>query len=663
MERRKINSVRGRVTPADSSGQAPPPHDLYSVPRLANPPSPPSGEALYNVPRPQPNGGHLPEQAQPPSTAQPEPENVYNVPRPAGGGSELYSVPRPQAQNGETEGSTGSAFHTVSSPRPVARVEQNGQEIYNVPRPTAEVSPPQQNGQDLYNVPRPATEGPVPSDEGLYNVPRPADAPQPDNLYNVPRPQEVKRQNYDSLQSVREIVHQQPSTEQASRGSVRYPASSRMVRPDPGRETYSVPRPVNPRHSHMMQTNPLTNRYEDIEIDDPRLRGTPRLKPSRSLESLVHKRIRPSERSTPQLHTRAHRTPSPRSHHYTEVDVDTATPAQGSAPRTPHPENLYAEIPDDPIPRHVSYPAQLNNAAQPHNSNYYTTIPSEGRMVIVMNSSPQNSRHLSHSSSGFLSDKARALHEEGYELCLPADESSRQKASVVYHTPPRNVPRRNFAPGPMAHSYSTQLSRDGFHRAGSLNRAGGDTGVQLSSSGPVEPNPLTDEYVIVTRQDLHQPTQPRDIPMPQLHGGTPAPQSNSVPGVTPDEPYELMSSVQLHVTRQTVGSSTSAVPPPVPTKQRGSISSTGPLSSRTSAGHLRDSLDLDNMSMSETGSVASMGSSNQLNDLEGQLSPVGLDEAPRKAFISNPQTVPAKKNLIRIASGSPRDATPSKDLR
>jgi len=69
------------------------------------------------------------------------------------------------------------------------------------------------------------------------------------------------------------------------------------------------------------------------------------------------------------------------------------------------------------------------------------------------------------------------------------------------------------------------------------------------------------------------------------------------------------------------------------------------------------------MSMSETGSVASMGSSNQLNDLEGQLSPVGQDEAPRKAFISNPQTVPAKKSLIRIASGSPRDATPSKDLR
>jgi hypothetical protein len=32
-------------------------------------------------------------------------------------------------------------------------------------------------------------------------------------------------------------------------------------------------------------------------------------------------------------------------------------------------------------------------------------------------------------------------------------------------------------------------------------------------------------------------------------------------------------------------------------------------------------------------------------------------------MISHPQTVPGKKNMVRIASGSPHDIAPSKDLR
>ena len=679
MDRRAVNmqAIRGRLTPPNASSSSPShsptlrTHDVYSVPRPAtsSSQSPPTTDSLYNVPRAQQNGSsdHPPHLL--PASSQSGQENLYNIPKPASDASGLYNVPRRQsAQNGGVL-SDNSALYNVPPSRAGPKIDHDGTEMYNVPRPAA-VAVTHQNGHEFYSVPRRATEVSMPPQQGdgLYNVPRPSDATQADTLYNTPRPHQGKG-NYDSLEAAQKSAqqHQQVGTDQVRSAFVRFPSNSRLVRPDPGRDVYNVPRPSNSSSSLFLNIPPHGNRYEDIDASNPRHRGTYRLKPSRSLESLVHRRVNTSPNSSPSQ-IRAHRTPPPHNHTYIEVDIDDmGTPVRPQDHNIQNRENLYAEIPEDNLPRRASHPSHLCSAGQPDKSNYYTTIPSDGRMVLLMNNSSPYNNHFQHTDPG--TEAARALHKEGYELCLPADEGAKSRAAPVYHTPPRHIPRKTTNNRQtIAQSYSAQSTLDNVTRMDVGRRGGEQTDVQLSSSGPSGPSLLTDEYVIVMRQGMHQPSQPRDIPAPQLHHTSTV---NSIPSQSPisavdmDDQYMEMSSAQLQVRRQTVGSTNHHPPPPVPVKHRGSVSSSTGVrgSSRRSASQLRDSLDLDTLSMSETGSQ-SAGSCNHLDDLETLQSPLGWTGGGKMMYVSaSPQRVPTKPSLVRIASGSPHDIAPSRQLK
>ena len=675
MDRRAVNvqAIRGRLTPPNASSSSPShsptikTHDLYSIPRptTSSSQSPPNTHSLYNAPRAHQNGSSEHTSHLPPASS--EQDNLYNVPKLASDASGLYNVPRQQgAQNGGVL-SNNSALYNIPPSRAGPKIEHDGTEIYNVPRPATEAGT-HQNGHEFYSVPRRATEvsAPPQQGDGLYNVPQPSDAAQTNTLHNIPRSHQEKKGNYNSLETAQRNAQQQlVGADQVRSTSVRFLPNSRLVRPNPRQDLYSIPRTSNPSSPLFLHAPPQEKRYEDIDMSNPRYRGTHTLKPSRSLESLVHRRVNTSTNSSPSQF-RAHRTPPPHNHTYIEVDInDTGAPipppqAQGIQNR----ENLYAEIPEDSLPRRSSHPSHLSSAAQADKSNYYTTIPSDGRMVLLMNNSSLYNNQIQHTDPG--TEAARALHKEGYELCLPADDGARSRAVPVYHTPPRSIPRRSTNnPQTIAQSYSAQSTLDNVTRMGMGRRGGGPIEMQLSSSGPSGPNVLTDEYVIVTRQGTHQPSQPRDIPAPQLQhtntvGSPPLQSPMSVAGM--DDQYMEMSSAQLQVRRQTMGSSNHHAPPPVPVKHRGSVGSSTSLrgSSRSSVGQLRDSLDLDILSTSETGSQ-STGSCNHLDDLESLQSPLWW---PKMTSVpSAPQMVPTTPSLVRIASGSPHDITPSRQLK
>ena len=383
-----------------------------------------------------------------------------------------------------------------------------------------------------------------------------------------------------------------------------------------------------------------------------------------------------------QTHTaRSYRTPSPRAlrHQYTEIDINdlranaAAAGLRGKQQQHQQPqrgENLYWEISDREPVRRSSQPASTLQSAI--NANY-ATVPSNIRASAI-NNTPQPSQSnrmifpLSNESLDSVSKTARALHDEGYELVLPAHEAARNRAIHQQATAPMNISRtQHQAP----QSHSIQVAHDGYPATGN-----GLTTLQLSSSGPLDSNWQTDEYVIVNRRDLNQTTQPRDIPtvpLPQVHGNRES-FASVVPSSTPGEmeQYEVMTSVQREVSelgKGTKGRGTGPkfeMVPPIPTKKResvaisqGSVSAASlPRSDTLERQSLRNSLDMESV---ETGSRASAGSFAHLEDVVGPLSP--LDMPGNSPAISLPQPVPGKKNMVRIASGSPHDIAASKDLR
>ena len=188
---------------------------------------------------------------------------------------------------------------------------------------------------------------------------------------------------------------------------------------------------------------------------------------------------------------------------------------------------------------------------------------------------------------------------------------------------------------------------------------------QLSSSGPLKPNPLTDEYVIVTRQDFNHSTQPRDIPVPLPQAGTTKisqavnPLSTSVDPLQDD--YEVMNAVkrQIHLDRIAGSGPKFQMVPPVPAKK--GMANHGNSTSQLEANRrqsMRDSLDLDSV---ESGSRVSVASSNQLEEVVGPLSPMETSMNSPLQIVPNKST--PNKSVVKIASGSPSDITPSRDLR
>ena len=606
--------------------------------------------------------------------------DLYNTPRPTpvGNGHDLYNTPQAALGNGITLPSGGSdASHNGDS--------AGNHEVYNVPRAALESNA--QLGEDSVG--------------GLYKVPRTLEAPT--DTYSVPKPTQ-KRKNYDSLEavhnsadykanngsvaplsihdhaSIREpngsvaplSIHNHASIREPNgsvaplsihnHASIREPngsvaplsihdhASIREPMPTPDQDTYSVPRPSN----SSSPSNKRRYAYDYVDHTLPRTVNG-RLKSSRSLESLVRNRVTLSpENPTTE---RSYLTPSQRAlrHKYIEIDL---SPRPSSTSPNRHQrqqngqvvknDNLYAEIPD----------TQIRRSSSP--TNRYATVPSNLRASAV-NNTPLPSQEQMHQSSSTnaihnVSKEARALHEEeGYELVLPVHKTARNLAIQKQATLPMNIGR----------TYST--SQSSRHTITNGRHPGNLAVTQYSTSGPQGQSPGTDEYVIVNRRDFNQPTQPRDIPvpLPQAHSNNFTSQilNTSTPSSRPiaEDEYEVMTSVKKQVS--TLGGNNGELSnvPPVPIKKHGSLSNRHssvsipnslPRSDLIGRQSLRNSLDLESI---ETGSRTSTCSSNHLDELVGPLSPIYSGV--------HPLGIPEKKNVIRIASGSPHDITPSKDLK
>ena len=638
---------------------------------------------------------------------------LYNVPKPINDGSDVYSTPRPHRQLSSEEMASsvpdvgGAVIYNVPSsivrplhqpqhPKMVRPPEDgrheavpnpsttNGshQELHNAPKPMpgAETTPLGSDGE-AYNVPRAALESYVQqqqeSDDGLYKVPRSLDVTS-DGLYNVPKPSEGPS-TYDSLQTVHDSTEYQVNNGRGPPSSVQYPMSSRQPLPTPDQDTYSIPRPAssatlaNGRHGGVeRQRYP----YDYVDHTLPRaVHGT--LKTSRSLESLVRNRVNLSPEAPSNPPTgRSYRTPSPRArdHKYIEIDIDDFTSPPSSSSGSPvkrghlkeekqrGKENLYTEIKDSQQYRRSSHP---ENSVQ-QNTDHYTLVPSNlPASAVSINNTPQpleggGRKYLSQSSVNGASKEAMALHDEGYELVLPAENVARNMALHQQRqqpSQPLSIPRAQSV-SQRAHATNGKLAAE--------------WGVaQLGTSGPLNQGRETDEYVIVNRRDVNQPTLPRDIPvvpLPQAHGNVP--QSFDTAS-SHNEQYEVMTSVKKQVgevDRGGYGGPQFAMVPPVPTKKCGSVSSTSrgsivsasslPRSDLIGRQSLRDSFDLDSI---DTGSQISTGSPGHLDDLVGPLSPVDSGVSPIN--VSHPLSATEKKNVIRIASGSPHDLTPSKELK
>ena len=715
---RKNTTRRGRVSPAENS----PGHETYNVPRPSGstsspplvPPTTGGADNLYQVPRPNSVDRLSQESAEIPTSFAISPtrkDNVYSVPKPVAG-SEVYSAPRSQRQQSWEEAPTtpdvgGSVIYNVPSSRPVpvqqqqhphpqmVRPPENG-ELYNTPRavatnghdlqnycmaPATNAQQAPQNGHELYNVPRSALENSRQGeDEALYKVPRSLETQL--DVYSVPKPSQT-RSSYDTLQDVQLSTDYKTNKPGGNPTPVtQHQQNIRQPIPTPENETYSVPRPANPPSPVGGRRGDTTNgrRYPYDYVDHrlPRTENGGELKPSRSLESLVRHRVTLSPDTTPstQSHTqRAQRTPSPRAlqHKYIEIDIDELRETSPSSPSSstpssagkrgrfqlqpqhqPKAENVYAEISDsDASTRRGPHPETTNTPYMNggHTSVNNTPLPmQQGRM----HHPPSNNSSLN------VSKEARALHQEGYELVLPAEEAARNRAmqQQKHATLPMNIHRTQ--------SVSASYGRNTHHLAnGGHPVFSRDTSfTQFGTSGPQTSGSGTDEYVIVNRRDFNlPPTQPRDIPVGYSGTSSQSVNPGSSSRIIVEDEYEIMSSVKRGSMEQGLRQPQFSMAPSIPSKKRGSIPSTNgtPTSVPMSRGihhSTRDSLDLDSL---ETSSRASVGSGSHLDELVGPLSPLDAGAPPIPLPYSG--SGPGRKNVIRIASGSPHDITPSNELK
>ena len=552
--------------------------------------------------------------------------------RPPDDGHELYNTPKASVANGHKLYNTPKQAVSVSSGAPPPVSPEGGPGVYNVPRAALDSYTQQQEDDGLYKVPRSLED----TSETTYNVPRSLQKPA----------------NYDSLQTV---FNNTGGDNDRGTPSAHFQISSRQPMPLPDQDPYNMPRPsssFSPTSGRRGRGGEEGQRYPYDYVDHTLPRGANGvLKSSRSLESLVRNRVTLSPEAPSQTQTaRAHRTPSPRAreHKYIEIDVDEFPPSPDRKEQQKRKgENFYAEI-SDAHPGHQHTPHRYSTT--PPETNHYTIVPSN-LPTSAVNSTPMPSQSghaslgQSNGDTNSASKEARALHEEeGYELVLPAEAVARNVALQQ---------QRQIATQPW-----------NMQRAYSVSQGQRAQQAQFSTSGPVDGSGCIDQYVIVNRRDVNQPTQPRDIPAPVTTENNGVINPPSVP--VSEEQYEVMTSVKKQVAgvNKSTGGQKGAqftMVPVVPSKKRGSTSSKSasfPRSDVNGQHSVRDSLDLESV---ETGSRTSVASSGHLDDLIGPLSPV---DSGVHSITSYPPGVPTgKKNVIRIASGSPHDVSPSKDLK
>ncbi len=679
----------------------------------------PAAEGLYQSPRSQPHAqetevlyNNVPYASH---------SHLYEDPREQiidenDGSDSVYYVPRPRDPNAHTNlyqvppvARSRAPLDTYDSPRSTMPMESmynvpRSEGMYNVPRSEGMYNVPQ--AEDVYNVPRSESDyNNVPRSQGMYNVPR------AEGAYNVPR--SALQAHLQQSENGGTYSFPRPASENSlSSHDVSPDAAYNYPRPNAlrGNNLYNIP-PGAMSRQHAAESQPMSNgQYEQVE-EAPVFR---RLRPARSFESLFTRRVRPAQSGETQGGSPPE-VVSTKSNPYVDIDLKPPPPTQRrdalpAIPPSPESENVYAEIPDNPrfryiagpkrrgsqenvvdygSPRedqhslyHVPRPKASTNRDSLHASSpqspMYAVIPGEGEQIGVRVPLPHRAATISRDPTRV----AQNLADEGYELCLPANQSLGYRMATLPHgssrSPPRNVPRKNYKD--LVEKFGRQVPNGIRHRIQSDQTDTDGMGrTELQPSSVPEDSVLSDEYVIITKGDPRQKTQPQDIP----------PQPERRRSSTGDE-YEVMSSVHVNLRATTLKS-----PSPIP-EARSTHVSISPLQSPSGrprtlqkrsttafeettewrrGGHAhtgssdstspktdsdRDSLVLEGVSPSDRTARAPRVIRTQASVEGREMVPGGL--GGRSATISESVPIPHSK-LVRIASGSPNDRAISMDLR
>lgn len=637
-------TIRGRRSPDDKFKRS------KTVAAFGDKALPPQGliaPDTYDVPK------TLVKQRSADETSMPTSDTHYHVPKPTT--DTEYHTPRPYDDSRNKPGyyhHPKPADQVYNVPKPYTR---NVSDTYDFPRPADSA----EGDQSLYNTPRSITQHT--SDENFYtNVPRSSSDPTSDDTYSVPRTPTAATLN---------AIKQTNTTTQGQGNS---------------HELYNVP----PRRGNRTSSPPTTGPYDSVDYNVPRGLSLRKLRPARSFESLFTRRVN-------QVPSGSHVSPPELADgHNMYVDIG-RNHSNKPNPQTGYGrENLYAEIPEDYIPRRGQIEAGINeNKITPGSSHSppvsSQAIPTSGGAELY----DQVPRRQG-------SKKQRELVSQGYELCLPAESAADDMRMMTLpnpkkrssETPPRNIPRDEK----LLEKYDIQLpsvrsarphSEADLIESDGISRTSKHSSDILGSSIPADSAfPVNDEYVIITHRDTRPkfiPTQPQGIPgqdvselLTNSGSGSNQPSNQNADF---SEEYQLMSAVKINRSHLTYDT-----PNPTLIHTVGNGGQSKMILARPNSDFVQDvqyemvnpsdfkrlnsesSLDMEgisprnsrpfeqqrNFSHGSLGSVFSEGS-------EGEVqSPTDGHDTTSTA-----EAAVAVKSRMRIASGSPRDLSGSLDLR
>ena len=526
---------------------------------------------------------------------------------------------------------------------------------YHVPRPHDD----SRNRGDYYHQPKPAEETykvPKPYSKGgpeTYDSPKHTHSPSAQPVYNTPKAIKEESDSFytnvskNDTEQTQENFYNVPRTPTAAKTHAVLGGNPQQ---EPG-NLYSIP---TKRGGSEKQS-----KFSALDLVDG---GHPpilhKLRSARSAESLFTRRI---NHNSSDSHISP---PDPASEHNMYVDIEQN--------RKVHPmaDNLYAEIPADYIPRRVQIMSnggenvapQQTGSAKRSAAELYDQVPNR------MDTQIQNQRKLA---------------REGYELCLPAEVDPN---SLNTMTLPGRGKRASASPPRMLQDRGSSLDKYDIHMPtarparprseadllDSVEKSGSTHNQDiLGSSIPTNSTfPIADEYVIITHRDTRPkfpPTLPQGIPGSSESGSQVTNQNT----VESDE-YQTMTAAKIDRSKflydtpnpslignghQSNTSHTNSQPTTVQDVQYETVSLAN--YSRLDS---ESSLDMEGVSprnsrpLDQVRSYSFSSRGSVFNDHESEVE-------GETDHVTGEGMAIQQKVRMRIASGSPRDASTSLELK
>lgn len=577
-------------------------------------------------------------------------DSHYHVPKPMSNSE--YGIPRPhndpRNDNGYYHQPTPTS-QTYKVPIPYSR---NGTETYDSPKHTNKPE------EQKYKVPIPHTRNGTETYDSPKHVNKPVPIPHARN----------GTETYDSPKHMNKPEEQLYSSSKSVNGNrlevdTFYGNVATSAQPQQ-EDLYNMPRATMPDLNASNLYNIPPRRGSSGKINDTNSTdgGTPprlhKLRPARSAESLFTRRINPNGMNS---HIS---TPAITNEHNMYVDIEQNRELSTG-------DNLYAEIPANYIPRR----SQLGG-----NANQNSSVPLPSLSSQQPKSGSEQYDQLP-SRMGSQIQKQRELARDGYEYCGPAEVNPNSFNTMTL--PPRSKlssaspPSHRRDRGTSLDKYDIQMPNTRPARPRSEADLLDGTEFQkangmdvLGSSIPNESSFLVaDEYVIVTSRDTRQKfsaTEPQGIP------GADTQSTNQ------SEEYQVMSAVKINRSQllydtpnPSLSSSNGNPLQSEPTAEYGNIShdlvQDAQYDTVNPANYTRlnseSSLDMDGFSPKRSKQIEKVKNlpvsslsnvfSEQEADADGQSDHVTLEEG-----VAIPQ-----KDIVKIACGSPQDATVSLELK